>query len=294
MVPPDPPGPSRVVGVKLRESSPDPVRRDGRGWRPPSGPLAARLSLGASMTPDSLRIDISDMVASAPRCPERETTPGPGRGGKRGIASRVLRWIALLILLAFLPFFTLVRVSVFLFEGYGLGSWPALGAGSVATVLLLVLYLVAVSVRVGGKGRVPGSLLKGVAGLVGAYCLFTLLFLSAGNAKTEEVRATYTALNPVLRVGVSTLLLVDREGVLTATDRRLEDYATWGLSANEASLHLPQEDGYVYAVDLRTQGRPRWRNRVVTLYFRAMGFGTLRHVGTADHLHVYLKRRGRS
>jgi len=246
------------------------------------------------MTPDSLRIDISDMVASAPGGVDHGKIPGPDRGAKRGISSRVLRWIVLLALLAFLPFFTLVRVSVFLFEGYGVGSWLAIGGGGVATALLLVLYLLAVSLRVGGKGRVPGSLLKGVGGLVGAYCLFTLLYLSAGNAKTEEIRATYTALNPVLRVGVSTLLLVDREGVLTATDRRLEDYATWGLSANEASLHLPQEDGYVYAVDLRTRGRPEWRNRLVTLYFRAMGFGTLRHVGTADHLHVYLGRRGRS
>jgi hypothetical protein len=244
------------------------------------------------MTPDSLRIDISDMVASAPGGAGGTKPSGPDQKPKRGILSRVLRWIALLIFLAVLPFFTLVRVSVFLFLDYGLGSWPALGGGSLATVLLLLLYLVAVSLRVGGKGRVPGSLLKGAGVLVGAYCLFTLLYLSAGNAKTEEIRATYIGLNPLLRVAVSTMLMADRDGVLTATGRSLEDYAAWGIPANEASLHLPQEDGYAYAVDIRTLGRPEWRTRLVSLYFRAMGFGTLRHVGTADHLHVYLEPRG--
>jgi len=30
------------------------------------------------------------------------------------------------------------------------------------------------------------------------------------------------------------------------------------------------------------------KNRLVQLYFWCLGFGTLRHVGTADHLHVEL------
>jgi len=33
------------------------------------------------------------------------------------------------------------------------------------------------------------------------------------------------------------------------------------------------------------------KNRLVQLYFVAMGFDTLRHVGTADHLHVELAVR---
>jgi hypothetical protein len=156
-------------------------------------------------------------------------------------------------------------------------------------VALLVVYLVAVSFRFGGKGRVPKALLRGTGVLVGAYCLYGLIYLSSANAKTEEIRATYTALNPILRVSVSTLLLADRDGVLTATGRDLSDYQAWGLPANEASLHLPQADGYVYAVDVRTLGRPEWRNRAVAFYFRLMGFDTLRHVGTADHLHVALR-----
>ena len=61
------------------------------------------------------------------------------------------------------------------------------------------------------------------------------------------------------------------------------------LAVNETSLHYPQADGFVYAVDVRTLGRPEWRNQVVSLYFQVMGFRTLRHVGTADHLHVELR-----
>jgi len=33
------------------------------------------------------------------------------------------------------------------------------------------------------------------------------------------------------------------------------------------------------------------RNRLVQAYFWSMGFATLRHVGTADHLHVELPLR---
>lgn len=37
---------------------------------------------------------------------------------------------------------------------------------------------------------------------------------------------------------------------------------------------------------------PEWRNLAAELAFRAMGFHTLRHVGTADHLHVSLRLPG--
>ena len=238
------------------------------------------------MSYDPIRIDFPGLPDPAPS----EGKPGggvsKGSGGISRLPGRLLRWLGLLALLAILPFLTLVRVSVFLVHRYELASWLALGGGAVATLVLLLLYLVGVSLRFGGKGRVPRGFRRGAGVLVGAYCLFTLLYISGGNVKTQEIQATYTSLNPILRVGVSTLLLFDRDGVLTASVRRPEDYETWGLSSNEASLHLPQEDGFVYAVDIRTLGRPEWRNRAVGFYFRAMGFTTLRHSGTADHLHV--------
>lgn len=60
----------------------------------------------------------------------------------------------------------------------------------------------------------------------------------------------------------------------------------------EASLHFPQDDGWVHAVDLRTTGRPEWRNRALEMAFWVFGFHSLRHVGTADHLHVSLRLPG--
>jgi len=205
--------------------------------------------------------------------------------------------------MAALPFLTLLRGSVFLFHRFSVSGWIALAGGASATLLLLSLYLVLVSIRLGRKGRVSRTLLRGAGALVCAYCVYTLLYLSSANAKTEEIRDTYTSLNPILRVAVSTLLLVDRDGVLTDTGRTRDEYEAWGMAVNEASLHLPQTDGFVYAVDIRTMGRPDWQNAAVAAYFRLVGFETLRHVGTADHLHVSLRpptaslrvgRRGRS
>jgi len=78
---------------------------------------------------------------------------------------------------------------------------------------------------------------------------------------------------------------------VTDLARRPADYQTMGLPANDGSLHYLQPDGYVHAIDLRTAGRGFVRNRLVQAYFWSMGFGTLRHLGTADHLHVELPVR---
>jgi len=240
------------------------------------------------MSSDPLRIDYPGFQSAAEKPGEKPPEGGARRRGFSARFARILGWVTGLVLLALLPFFTLVRTSVYLFQRYPLTGWVALGGGALVTVLLLLLYLALVSLRLGGKGRVPKTLRRGTALMVGAYCLYALIYLSSANAKTEEIRETYSALNPILRVAVSTLLLADREGVLTDTGRTREDYDRWGLAVNESSLHLPQTDGYVYAVDVRTVGRPGWQNQAVSIYFRAMGFQTIRHVGTADHLHVGL------
>jgi hypothetical protein len=222
-------------------------------------------------------------------------TPGNTRGkeweGVRRRLGKFMGWMVGLAVLLLLPFFTLIRTSVVLFHGYGLSGWLALAGGALATVALLTLYLVMVSFRMGGKGRVPRVLRRGAALLVTAYCVYALIYLSGANAKTDEIRATYSDLHPIMRVAVSTLLLVDREGVLTDTGRTEGDYERWGMDVNQSSLHYPQEDGFVHAVDVRTVGRPEWQNQAVAIYFRFLGFHTLRHVGTADHLHVALPTR---
>ena len=124
-----------------------------------------------------------------------------------------------------------------------------------------------------------------------AYCGYTLIYLSSGNAKSDQVRAYYGSLHPLLRVALSTWMLVDKDIVITDVARGRADYATMGMRPNDGSLHYVQGDGYVHAVDLRTRGRGEVKNRLVQLYFWSAGLGTLRHVGTADHLHVELPLR---
>ena len=91
-----------------------------------------------------------------------------------------------------------------------------------------------------------------------------------------------------MRVALSTFILADDDLVITDVARTPADYVAMGLPVRDASHHYRQRDGYVHAIDLRTIGRPQWRNWITQQYFRTMGFRTLRHVGTADHLHVGL------
>ena len=96
-----------------------------------------------------------------------------------------------------------------------------------------------------------------------------------------------------------------RLDVIDASNRLVDAVATLPDAAWEAEVRTARgraitaaevpwmriRESWVHAVDLRTRGRGVIRNRVVQLYFWSMGFSTLRHVGTADHLHVQLDTR---
>ena len=200
------------------------------------------------------------------------------------------RWcfrILAFLLMVLLPFVVLIRVSVFFYLTYNLPTWVAVLLGMGLTVLLLVAYGAWFTRR--RKKRVRMTwVVRTLVLLVAVYSGYTLVYISASNVKTEAVRSTYTELHPLLRLGVSTFALIDRDLIVTDAARKPEDYATMGLPVFENSLHFPQENGYVHAIDLRTIGRSEWKNALMIGYFRLMGFNTLRHVGTADHLHVSL------
>lgn len=191
-----------------------------------------------------------------------------------------------ILVIVTLPFVVLIRGAVWLHQDHGAPTWLALLASSVATLVLLTLYGMVVSRRLTGRARL-GQIAKWVAApLVVGYCGYALLHLSRVNAKDDAVRSVYTATHPLLRVALTTLILVDRDAVITDLARTPGDYGRMGLPINQNSLHYRQPDGWVHAVDLRTRGP--LRSLLVEWYFRAMGFATLRHVGTADHLHVSL------
>ena len=193
-----------------------------------------------------------------------------------------------LALLLILPFVLMIGVGVRAYGVWGLAAWPALATGVLATAVLLGAVAWIIVWRLGGGVRVRRTLGRGAALLAVGYAGWSLVYIASANVKSDEVRSEYRTLHPLLRLSAATLVLVDRTAVLTDASRSVQDYAAMGLPANEASLHLPQTDGFVHALDLRTLGRPEWRNRLRSLYFRSLGFDTLRHVGTADHLHVSL------
>lgn len=194
-------------------------------------------------------------------------------------------------LILILPFVVLLRTAIYLYQQQAMPTWLALAGGAALALLVLTIYGAWVSKKLTGKAR-GGFAAKWVAlPLVLFYCAYALLHLASVNAKTHEVRGYYTALHPLLRVSVSMFTLLDGDLVITDLARTPQDYVTMGMPIYEASLHYRQADGYVHAMDLRTLDRAAWRNWLMRGYFRLMGLRTLRHVGTADHLHVSLPPR---
>jgi len=234
-----------------------------------------------------LKAEVAQDLARRPVAP-----PAPRRSGSRlerpGWIGRGVRLALVAAFLVVLPFILLVRGSVWLYEGPRYPAWLALALAATATLLLVTAYGAWLTHRLTGRARF-GVLAKWVAlPLVLGYTGHALLYLSRTHAKTAIVREGYRATHPLLRLALSTLILTSDDLVITDLRRVPSDYAQMGLPLNAASLHYRQADGWVHAVDLRTSRRMALRNWLLQRYFSLMGFRTLRHVGTGDHLHVEL------
>ena len=195
-----------------------------------------------------------------------------------------LKWTVALSL----PFFVLVSGSMYAYQSMGLGTWSSIGLGMFGTFIVFFAYAAWLWRRVAGKGRLPRIVQPVLLAVVVGYSMYGLLYLSAGNTKDSALTDDYSSLHPLMRLAASTYFLFDRDAVVTDLSRTTEDYLQMGLPINEASLHFRLEDRYVHAMDLRTIGRSRTRNLLTVAYFRLMGFRSLHHVATADHLHVSL------
>ena len=189
-----------------------------------------------------------------------------------------------------LPFLVYVRVSVYLYL-HGMHPWAAILLSALITCGIVSGLVVLIAHRFRRRARVPTVVKWAAVPMAFIWCVYAAFYLSRVNVKSDDVQAYYSALNPILRVALSTIVLVDPDLVVTDMGRVRADYRRMGLPVNERTKHYRQPDGWVHAVDLRTRGRGVIRNRVVQLYFWSMGFSTLRHVGTADHLHVQLATR---
>lgn len=200
------------------------------------------------------------------------------------------------IFLLILPFIALIRGAVFIHEQYELLPWLSLAGGVLISALLIFIYIVYFQAWIKGHLGNASSLKRGywvALVLVLVYCAPGVLFLSAANAKHEEVQKEFRSLHPVLRLGVSTLIFLDKKLILTDAKRQPEDYRKMGLKTKNHSLHYKQNNGYAHAIDIRVNGRSGFRNFLIKQYFQWMGFNTLRHVGTADHLHISIMSHDR-
>lgn len=188
-----------------------------------------------------------------------------------------------------LPFFVYVRASVYFYSKLGWSPWLAVGGAVVLTLAIIALYATLLARRM-----LPGTRASAMARTIAvpaaaSWLLYSMLFLARVNAKSDNVQSYYWSLHPVLRAAVSTVMIVDPSAVVTDMQRVPADYGRMGLPVNKTTRHYVQADGWVHAVDIRTTGRSEPRNVALQFYFWAMGFSTLRHVGTADHLHVQLR-----
>ena len=231
----------------------------------------------------------------------REVRRSRGRNAKTGVKRpsrrRDGRTIALSVLVAIvklsaiiaLPFVVYVRASVFFYD-HGANVWLAIVGAAALTMALVLMYAAGLARHLRGRALVR-SLLRWIGlPMVAAWCLSSLFFLARVNAKSDEVRGYFLSVHPILRVALSTVILVDPGLVITDMARQPSDYRRMGLPVNKKTMHYEQPDGWVHAVDLRTKSNGEIRNRAVQFYFEVMGFSTLRHVGTADHLHVQMRR----
>jgi len=212
----------------------------------------------------------------------------------RALVPEALGAVFKVVLIIGLPFAVLVRGAVFIYEHGTRSVWLAVATAGILTGGVITAYAVWIARKFIKRGVRGGRALaipvaKWVAlPLVLFYCGYSLLYLASVNAKSEPVRAYYRSVHPLLRLALSTAILVDHDILITDTGRVPEDYGRRGLPANDRTRHYKQADGWIHAVDLRTTGRGFIRNRGVQFYFWLMGFDTRRHVGTADHLHVEL------
>ena len=192
-----------------------------------------------------------------------------------------------------MPFICFVRGAVYLYEYQDYGAWSAILGGGIFAAFLLLVYMIFFYGKLTGEvGSFKGKLILALI-LVLGYGVHALFFLSDANAKHREVQREFTSLHPILRLSISTIIHLDKDLILTDANRLPEDYRKMGLRSKKHSLHYRQSDGYAHAFDVRTKNRSFIRNGLLRLYFMAMGFNTLRHGGTGDHLHVSLKSRDR-
>ena len=201
-----------------------------------------------------------------------------------------LTLILKLLFLITVPFLILIRLAVYLHTSSNLLPWLCIIVSVMMTTFVIFIYLTIVHFYFSEQDNIYNFRRRIILSLiiVGLYAIHGLFYIKSDNFKSKDIKSEIHEVHPVLRLAASTLIHLDKELVITDAERQPEDYKKMGLKSLKNSLHYTQSTGYTHAIDLRTRNRPAWKNFLVRSYFYAMGFRTLRHTGTADHLHVSL------
>lgn len=201
-----------------------------------------------------------------------------------------LRLLHVLIIAA-LPLLVLVRGAVHLHQYFGFFPLAAILTGALICTLILFIYLnfFINKISSGTENIISWTIrIKVLFVIVALFCMHALFFIRTNNLKQPDLKKDVSALHPIIRLAVSTIIVFDKELIVTDAKRVPEDYRRMGLPTNRTSLHYVQKDGYAYAIDIRTHGRSGIRNFLVISYFRLMGLRTMRHSGSGDHMHISL------
>lgn len=200
----------------------------------------------------------------------------------------MLRLIIRILFLVSMPFICLIRGAIYLHEAYQLGPNMCIVGGLGMATFLVAIYLIFFYGKVTGKvGNLRIKLCIAFF-IVAIYSIHGLFFLSANNVKYSKIQQEFSSIHPILRLSLSTAIRLDPTLIITDGNRTPEDYRKMGLPSKKHSLHYKQKSGYVHAVDIRTNNRSFLRNYLIRGYFWMMGFNTLLHGGSGEHLHVSL------
>ena len=138
--------------------------------------------------------------SAKPRRKAKATAADAGPSKPFNPLTWLIKTLVTLVVVVALPFFLLVRVSLYLNVDQQMNVWLAVAAGVGAATLALLLYSALLRRKFMGTFGVTGRMSKMLLALVIVYSGYSLIYLSGTNVKSEEVKSTYLSLHPALRI----------------------------------------------------------------------------------------------
>ena len=120
--------------------------------------------------------------------------------GGSSVVVAILLWPLKFVAGLVLPFFLLLRGSVTLYELTQWNPYLCIAIPAIASMVALYFYLTWIVGHVVQKKKAVQKAksinLKLVLVAVAGFCLYAILYLAAGNAKTQNVQEEYAPIHP--------------------------------------------------------------------------------------------------